>query len=136
MGHNETSMSAFCWISRSWPFRNINEMEMNLGGIKMNVLSKLLQGVKNLESFSFTSSSATIFDFPRLNRALLRCSRASLQKLILHDDTESQHYLGRLINFQLIQYSASGILLSLTKSKTSSIRSLSVVRGSSGSESR
>ena len=80
-------------------FCNIKEMEMNLGGIKMKVLSKLLQGVKDLESFSFTSSPGTTFDFPRLNRALLRCSRASLQKLILHDDTESQLYLGPLIGF-------------------------------------
>ena len=82
------------------PFHNIKSLEMNLSGISMNVLSKLLQEVKNLESFSFRSSSTTIVDFPRLNRALLRCSRASLQKLVLHDDAENQHYLSRLINFQ------------------------------------
>ena len=53
-------------------------MEMDLGGIKLNVLSKLLRGVKKLESFAFTSSSDTTFEFRRLNRELLRCSRGSL----------------------------------------------------------
>ena len=90
-------------FKRPSPFLNINEIEMNLGGINMGVLAKLLQGVKELESFAFTSSSKTTFDFRRLNRELLRCSRGSLNRLALHDDSESQRYMGRLTGFQNLE---------------------------------
>ena len=66
---------------------------MNLGGITVNVLCKILQDVKRLESFAFTSSSDITFDFSRLNRG-------SLHKLIIHDDSESQRDLGHLIGFE------------------------------------
>ena len=87
-------------LKRPSPFLNINKIEMNLGGIRINVLSKLLQGVKKLESFAFASGSNTNFEFCRLNRELLRYSRGSLHKLNLHNDSESQGYMGRLSGFQ------------------------------------
>ena len=51
---------------------------MDLGGIEQNVLPKLLRGVKELESFAFTSTFDTIFEFRRLNCELLRYSQGSL----------------------------------------------------------
>ena len=41
-----------------------------LEGLRLSVLSMLLQGVEKLENFAFTSSSDTIFGFSRLNRDL------------------------------------------------------------------
>ena len=77
---------------------------MILGGIEMSVLSKLLQGVKKLDTFDFTSSPSRIFDFLHLDRELLRCSRDSLQKLVLHSDCESQR--GNTFELKSLQRSA------------------------------
>ena len=85
------------------PFRYIKELEINLGGIQTDILCKILQGVKRLETFAFTPGSSPTFDFRLLNRALLRCSRDSLQKLILHSDSSSQRYIGRLTGFHHLE---------------------------------
>ena len=55
---------------RASPFLPINKKEMDLGGIELDVLSKLLQGVEKLENFTLTSSSDTLFEYRRLNREL------------------------------------------------------------------
>ena len=74
----------------------------------MSVLSKLLQGVKKLETFAFISTSDATFEFGRLNCELLGCSSSSLHKLIIHDDSKSQHYMGHLISFEgLVELSAN-----------------------------
>lgn len=90
-------------FKRPSPFRNIKDIEINLGGITMNVLCKMLQGVKSLQGFAFTSNSDNMVDFPRLKQELLRCSRDSLHKLILHDECSRQPNLGLLIAFENLQ---------------------------------
>ena len=88
-------------FKRPSPFRNIRDIELNRGDMEMNVLCKMLQGVKGLEKFAITSSPGDIVDFPRLKRELLRCSRASLYQLVLYDDdSQNQSYIGRLVGFE------------------------------------
>ena len=111
-GVKTDKISLLLIFKRSWPFLHIKEIEMDLGGIKLNVLFKLLRGVKKLKSFAFTSTSDTTFEFHQLNRELLRCSRGSLHKLDLHDDSESQRYMGRLTGFQnLVEVKINASLL-------------------------
>ena len=94
------------------PFCKIKEMEIILGSLEMDMLSSLLQGVKNLESLDISSLLNTNFDYHRLNRELLQCSRETLQKLVLHDETESQRFMGRLTGFQnLVKLSVNASLL-------------------------
>ena len=94
------------------PFLKINRIEMNLGGIELKVLSKLLRDTENLKSFAFTPTSGTTFAFRPLKHELLRCSRSSLNKLVLHDDYETQRYIGPLTGFQnLVDVSISASLL-------------------------
>ena len=94
------------------PFLKINRIEMNLGEIELEVLSKLLRGIENLKSFAFTPTSGTTLAFRQITRELLRCSRSSLNKLVLHDDYESQRYMGHLTGFQnLVEVSISACLL-------------------------
>ena len=90
-------------FKRPSPFRNIKDIEINLGGIKMNVVCKMLQGMKSLKGFSFTSSSDNIVDVRRLKMELLGCSRDSLHKLILHDDCSRQPDLGLLNAFEKLK---------------------------------
>ena len=112
---------------RPWPFLHIKEIEMDLGGIKPNVLSKLLRRGEKLTSFAFTSTFDTTFDFSRLHRELLRCCRGSLKKLNLHEacscenEQRRRHYPCRLKH----SLSFWGILSSLINLKTESIRSSS-----------
>ena len=94
------------------PFLKINKIEMNLGEIELKVLSKLLRGIENLKSFAFTPTSGTTLAFRELKDELLKCSRSSLNKLVLHDDSESQRYMGHLTGFQnLVEVSISACLL-------------------------
>ena len=94
------------------PFRHLKEIDLKLGDLRMSVLSNLLQGVEKLESFAFTSSSPIPFDYRRLNRDLLRCARGSLQKLVIHDDSESRGYMGSLTRFQnLVEVSINATFL-------------------------
>ena len=95
-GGNNMGSSVTVSFKRPSPFRHIKELEKNLGDIKMSVLSKLLQGVKRLKTFDFTSSADTTFDFNRLNRELLKYSQGPLQKLVLHDDSARKCYMGHL----------------------------------------
>ena len=90
-------------FKKPWPFPYIDDIVMDLGGIEPNVLHMLLRGLKELESFVFTSTFNTTFGFRRLNRELLRCSRSSLLKLKLHDASECQGYMGGLTGFQNLQ---------------------------------